>query len=133
MNSASILNKFIAGIFLLFLGACSSPKNYRDQLNAEHLLKVDLDMSYAEVTTLIGEPYEWMVEGDTTLIGVYTEKLEGSNYPMVWIHYFSDDTTVYDVYVKYYELLDDPGIYSLEMHDGKRYQTDGAALRQFLP
>lgn len=95
---------------LFFLGACSE-NSVSEHIKATKILQVKLGMSKNDVIEILKEPvrkYSKNHQGYTTF--QFTEEHK-CNYPMLWVHF--DSLGVREVYAKYYDWIDDSGIYVL--------------------
>jgi len=101
-------------ILFVFLWGCESEYNYSERLTSSTILELDIGMSENQVVNLLGNPVRKYSRDFQSLTYEYTEKMN-YNYPMVWVHF--DSLGVKEVYVKYYGLIDDEGVYGLSRND----------------
>ncbi len=109
------LLKNICGCMLLALVCGCANLNDAEKVTASNILKIDIGMSEHQVIGLLGEPVSKYHGGYQPYTYQYTEK-GVFNYPMVWVHF--DSSGVNEVYVKYYGIADDQGIYGLAKDTG---------------
>lgn len=84
--------------------------HHTSPISEKQIRKVKLGMSKQQVVSLLGKPvYESFQTFQCT-------PAYNHHYPMLWVH-FNDSGKVRQVYAKYYDWLDDRGVYGLSKDD----------------
>ncbi len=117
--------------FGFFLFSCCK-HNVPKQITASKILQIELGMSKNEVIQILKEPvrkYSKNSQGNTTF--QFTKKYD-CNYPMLWVHF--DSIGVREVYAKYYDWMDDRGIYGLSKNreTGNKLRWGEEGLKEYF-
>lgn len=130
MRLKSVIKNTCGCLFFAFLYGCGSNCNYSEKVTASNILRVDLGMSENQVVELLGPPVRGYKRDLQSYTFEYTEKGK-SYYPMVWVH-FDTSGSVNNVYVKYYSLIDDKGIYGLTKEGNNKKQWGEDVLKEII-
>ncbi len=114
--------KYFFGSAIILLVSCG--QHYPPQVTAQKIIKVELGMDKQTVKDILGEPVD-----EDSIKFTYTEE-HAFNYPMLWIHF--DSVGVCEVYAKYYEFLDDTGIYGLRYQDSSEFRWGQNNLHKYF-